>query len=139
MLAAIGPLPGAEVDLAVTYDAPCHLHHGQRITDAPIAVLRTVPGLRLVPLPAADECCGGAGLYGMLHPDLGGRILGDKVEAVRGTGADAVVTPNPGCMMQIGAGLVLSGAEMAVLHPIEIVDESYRRAGFYRGRRRSGE
>jgi glycolate oxidase iron-sulfur subunit len=139
MLAVVGPVAGADVDLAVTYDAPCHLHHGQRITEAPLNVLRTVPGLRLLPLPAAEECCGGAGLYGMLHPDLGGSILGDKIAAVRGTGADAVVTPNPGCMMQIGAGLVLAGADIAVLHPIEIVDESYRRAGFYRSRRRSDE
>lgn len=139
VLADIGPLPGQAVDLPVTYDAPCHLHHGQRITSAPLDVMRTVPGLRLVPLSAADECCGGAGLYGMLHPDLGGRILGDKVDAVRATGAAVVTTPNPGCIMQIGAGLILSGADTAVLHPVEIVDESYRRAGYYRGRQGNGE
>ncbi|MGH7449282.1 MAG: heterodisulfide reductase-related iron-sulfur binding cluster, partial [Longimicrobiales bacterium] len=119
---------GADVPLRVTYDAPCHLHHGQRIRDAPLQVLDSVPGLERVPLADADECCGGAGLYGVNHPELGGRILSDKVAAIRATGADAVLTPNPGCMMQIGAGLLLAGADTVVLHPIEILDESYRRA-----------
>lgn len=118
---------GAPVPLRVTYDAPCHLHHGQRIREAPLRLLDSVPGLERVPLPDADECCGGAGLYGVHHPELGGRILADKVAAVRSTGADAVVTPNPGCMMQIGAGLLLEGETTKVLHPIEILDESYRR------------
>ncbi|MFW6079181.1 MAG: (Fe-S)-binding protein [Gemmatimonadota bacterium] len=136
---------GAPLPLRVTYDAPCHLHHAQRVTDAPLQVLRTVPGLELVPLPDADECCGGAGIYGMLHPELGGRILDEKVAAVRSTGADAVVSPNPGCIMQIGAGLMLARdgrdgdgrdgdanpAAPAVLHPVELLDEGYRRAGFY--------
>jgi glycolate oxidase iron-sulfur subunit len=119
---------GAPVPLRVTYDAPCHLHHAQRIREAPLRVLDSVPGLERVPLADADECCGGAGLYGVHHPELGGRVLSDKVAAVRATGADAVLTPNPGCMMQIGAGLLLGGVAAVVLHPVEILDESYRRA-----------
>ena len=119
---------GAAVPLRVTYDAPCHLHHAQRIREAPLRLLDSVPGLERVPLPDADECCGGAGLYGVHHPELGGRVLSDKVEAVRTTGAEVVLTPNPGCMMQIGAGLLLEGVDAVVLHPIEILDESYRRA-----------
>lgn len=126
-LAELGPRPGAPLPVRVTYDAPCHLHHAQRITHAPIDVLGVIPGLVTVPLPGADECCGGAGIYGVLHPDLGGRILADKVEAIRSTGAEVVVTPNPGCMMQIGAGLLLEGDERPVLHPIELLAESYRR------------
>ncbi len=126
-LAELGPRPGAPLPLRVTYDAPCHLHHAQRITRAPLDVLATIPGLELVPLPSADECCGGAGIYGVLHPDLGGRILAGKIEAIRSTGADVVVTPNPGCMMQIGAGLLLEGDDRPVLHPIELLAESYRR------------
>ena len=120
---------GGAVPLRVTYDAPCHLHHAQRIREAPLRLLDSVPGLERVPLKDADECCGGAGLYGVHHPELGGRILSDKVAAVKATGAEAVLTPNPGCMMQIGAGLLLEGVEAVVLHPIEILDESYRRAG----------
>jgi glycolate oxidase iron-sulfur subunit len=126
-LAANGCRPGAPLDLTVTYDAPCHLHHAQRIREAPLQLLDAVPGLRRVPLRDADECCGGAGLYGVHHPELGGRISADKVAAIQDTGADVVVTPNPGCMMQIGAGLLLSGDSTPVLHPIELMDESYRR------------
>lgn len=131
LLVELGPAPGAPLPLRVTYDAPCHLHHAQRITREPLDVLRSIPALERVPLPRADECCGGAGIYGLLHPDLGGRILEDKVAAVRSTGADIVVTPNPGCMMQIGAGLLLDGADLPVLHPLELLDASYRRAGRY--------
>ncbi len=127
LLVERGPRPGAPLPLRVTYDAPCHLHHAQRVTREPLAVLHAIPGLELVPLPGADECCGGAGIYGLTHPELGGRILADKVAAIRSTGADGVVTPNPGCMMQIGAGLLLEGDGRPVLHPIELLDESYRR------------
>ncbi|HEX7119906.1 MAG TPA: heterodisulfide reductase-related iron-sulfur binding cluster [Longimicrobiales bacterium] len=127
LLVELGPRPGAPLPLRATYDAPCHLHHAQRITRAPLDVLAAIPELELVPLPGADECCGGAGIYGLTHPELGGRILDDKVAAVRSTGADVVVTPNPGCMMQIGAGLLLAGDDRPVLHPIELLAESYRR------------
>ena len=98
----------------------------------PLQVLDAIPGLVRVPLRDASECCGGAGLYGVNHPDLGGRILDDKIAAIAETGADAVATPNPGCMMQIGAGLRLEGAREGVVHPVELLDESYRRAGLYR-------
>jgi glycolate oxidase iron-sulfur subunit len=92
----------------VTYDAPCHLHHGQRIGRA-AAAAGLDPGAGARAAADAEECCGGAGLYGINHPELGGRILADKVAAIRSTGADVVATPNPGCMMQIGAGLLLGG------------------------------
>ncbi|HEX6062626.1 MAG TPA: (Fe-S)-binding protein, partial [Longimicrobiales bacterium] len=77
----------------------------------------------------ADECCGGAGIYGLLHQDLGGKILRDKVDAVASTNAAVVATPNPGCMMQIGAGLIIHGKDTAVVHPVELLDASYRKAG----------
>jgi len=121
-----GPLP-----LIVTYDAPCHLLHAQSISEEPFVLLRSIPDVRLVPLPGHDECCGGAGVYGITHPELGGAIGRDKVEAVLATGAEVVVTGNPGCMMQIGAGLLMRGESIAVAHPVELLDESYRRAGFY--------
>ena len=125
-----GVRTGAPVPLSVTYDAPCHLHHAQRITRAPLDVLASIPELRLIPLTDAEECCGGAGVYGIQHPELGGRIVNDKLDAIVATGAEVVVTPNPGCIMQIGAGLVLRGDDRPVLHPIELLDESYRRAGW---------
>jgi glycolate oxidase iron-sulfur subunit len=128
LLASIELKQGAPVDMRITYDAPCHLYHAQRITNAPLDMLQAVPGLDFVPLPRADECCGGAGIYGLLHQDLGGRILRDKVDAVESTKAEAVVTPNPGCMMQIGAGLLIHDHDTEVFHPIELLAESYRRA-----------
>ena len=121
---------GAPLDQQITYDAPCHLIHAQLIPTAPLDVLRKViPDAKLVPLPRADECCGGAGIYGLLHQDLGGKILRDKVDAVVSTNADIVATPNPGCMMQIGAGLIIHGQDTAVVHPVELLDASYRQAG----------
>jgi len=122
---------GGAVELRVTYDAPCHLHHAQRITRAPIDLVQRIPGIEFVALRQAEECCGGAGIYGITHPELGGWILGDKIDAILETRADVVVTPNPGCMMQIGAGLLQRGSAVRVLHPIELLDESYRRAGLY--------
>ena len=123
-----GPVQGGPLHMRVGYDAPCHLYHAQRITNAPQDVLRSIPQLQLVPVARYDECCGGAGIYGLLHEDLGGRILRDKVAAVKAANVEILVTPNPGCIMQIGAGLALAGDPTPVLHPVELLDESYRRA-----------
>jgi glycolate oxidase iron-sulfur subunit len=133
LLAAVGPREGARLEAVVAYDHPCHLLHAQRIERAPLDVLAAIPGLEVRIVTNAAECCGGAGIYGLTHPDLGGRIGADKVAAVRAAKADAVSTPNPGCMMQIGAGLRLQGAREGVVHPVELLDESYRSAGFYAG------
>ncbi|MGD2120877.1 MAG: heterodisulfide reductase-related iron-sulfur binding cluster [Gemmatimonadota bacterium] len=122
---------GGKLPLKVTYDAPCHLLHAQRISKEPLVLMAAVPGLDLVPLKGSDECCGGAGIYGITHAELGGQITEDKVRAILSTGADVVATGNPGCMMQIGAGLRMQGAPVAVVHPLELLDESYRRGGFY--------
>jgi glycolate oxidase iron-sulfur subunit len=116
----------------VAYDHPCHLLHAQGVETAPLDVLAAVPGVEVRIVDEADECCGGAGIYGLTHPELGGSIGRDKVAAVRREGADITCTPNPGCMMQIGAGLRLEGAREGVAHPVELLDESYRRAGYYR-------
>lgn len=132
VLAERGPRRGGAIGLRVTADAPCHQLHGQGLAAAPAALLAAVPGLEVVPLRGSDECCGGAGLYGLTHAELGGRITRDKVEAVAETGADLVLTANPGCVMQIGAGLRAAGVRCRALHPVELLDESYRRAGFYR-------
>jgi glycolate oxidase iron-sulfur subunit len=132
LLADAGPRRGAPLPGSVAYDHPCHLLHAQRVAKPPLQVLAAIPELEVRVVANAEECCGGAGIYGITHPELGGRIGGDKVAAVRAARADAVTTPNPGCMMQIGAGLLLEGAREAVLHPVELLDESYRLAGYYR-------
>lgn len=131
LLAERGPAPGAPVSLTATCDAPCHLLHAQGVETAPEAVLAAVAGLQALPLPNAAECCGGAGIYGITQKELGNRIGGDKAKSVLATGADAVLTANPGCMMQIGAMLRLNGRPLPVFHPLELLDESYRRAGWY--------
>ena len=135
VLADRGPRRGGSVGLTVTADAPCHLLHAKGVVRAPAAVLDAVPGLALVPLRSADECCGGAGIYGITHPDIGGRIGADKVAAVAETRADVVVSGNVGCIMQIGAGLRMTESVCQALHPVELLDESYRRAGLYRAER----
>jgi len=112
---------GGKGRLKVAYDEACHLHHGQRVAEEPYALLRAIDAIELVPLRRADECCGGAGTYGLTHPDLGGRILRDKIDAILDSGADIVATANPGCMLQIGAGLALRGSDVEVVHPVELV------------------
>jgi glycolate oxidase iron-sulfur subunit len=131
VLAQPGLRVGAPLPLAVTYDAPCHLLHAQKISREPEDLLRSIPELKLVPLPGRDECCGGAGVYGITHPELGGTIGREKVRSVLETGAQLVATGNPGCMMQIGAGLKMEGSRVESVHPVELLDLSYRLAGFY--------
>lgn len=133
LLAAAGPRHGAPLPLDVGYDAPCHLQHAQRVHAEALAVLAAIPELRVQLLPGHDRCCGGAGIHGMLHPELSGAVLDDKVTTI--LSADplpaVVATGNPGCIMQIGAGLRAAGHALPVVHPVELLDESYRRAGYY--------
>jgi glycolate oxidase iron-sulfur subunit len=129
LLAEAGPRPGAVVEARVAWDPPCHLLHAQGEDRAPLQVLDAIPGLARRPLFRASECCGGAGLYGLTHAELGGHIGDDKVGAIRASGADVVVTANPGCHMQIGGTLLLGGGGPSVVHLVELLDESYRRAG----------
>jgi glycolate oxidase iron-sulfur subunit len=123
---------GARLDEeAVTYDASCHLLHGQKAQIEPLRVLGAAEGVRVVPLEGSDVCCGGAGVYNLLEPELSSRVLAEKLARVRETGAHVLATGNPGCHMQLGAGARLAGLGLRVVHPVELLDESYRRAGLY--------
>jgi glycolate oxidase iron-sulfur subunit len=115
----------------VTYDASCHLLYGQQAVEAPQKLLRAIPNLKLVPLEGAERCCGAAGIYNLMEPEMSRGVLQEKLAHVRETGADLLATGNPGCQMQIGAGARLEGISLRVCHPVELLDESYRRAGFY--------
>jgi glycolate oxidase iron-sulfur subunit len=117
--------PAGRIQRLVAYDAPCHLIHAQRITQAPVDVLRAIPGVTLVPLRGFESCCGGAGIYNLQHPQLSADILSDKIASIKESGADTVASANPGCIMQIGAGLLLDGIEVDVVHPIELLDSAY--------------
>ncbi len=135
LLAERGPRPGAAIDLAVAYDAPCHLQHAQRVHEAPLALLGAVPSLRLQLLPGSDRCCGSAGIYSVLRPEMARAVLDSKIGsfATAQPRPDLIVTGNPGCLMQIGAGLRAAGLPIGVAHPVELLDMSYEKAGFYKG------
>jgi glycolate oxidase iron-sulfur subunit len=135
LLAAAGPRPGAPLELEVAYDAPCHLQHAQRVHEAPLAVLRSIPGLRLRLLPGSDQCCGSAGIYAVLKPEMARAVLDRKIRtfAEATPHPDLVTTGNPGCLMQIGAGLLAQRLPIGVAHPVEVLDWSYARAGLYDG------
>lgn len=134
LLAERGPRPGAPVALDVAYDAPCHLQHAQRVHTAPLAVLGAVPGIRLQVLPGSDRCCGSAGIYSVLQPRMARAVLESKIASFTAAKPrpDLVVTGNPGCLMQIGAGLRAAGHQIDVAHPVELLDLSYEEAGYYR-------
>jgi glycolate oxidase iron-sulfur subunit len=119
--------PTARLNRSVTYDAPCHLMHAQKIVNPPIELLKAIPGLRFRMLPGFENCCGGAGIYNLQHPELSAEILSGKLENIKATGADLVATANPGCIMQIGAGAMMDGINVDVVHPIELLDAAYGR------------
>jgi glycolate oxidase iron-sulfur subunit len=125
LLAEAGPVPGGRLDATVTYDAPCHLVHAQRVTAPPLKVLAAIPGLTLVPLVDSEFCCGAAGIYNLLEPETSAAVLEPKIANVVNTGAQYVATGNPGCHMQIGAGLRVEGSAARVVHPVELLDASY--------------
>jgi glycolate oxidase iron-sulfur subunit len=128
LLASAGPVPGDRaVPVRVTHDAPCHQMHAQRIVQPPLAVLQAVPGLELVPLEDTDQCCGSAGIYNLIEPGTSDAVLAPKLQRIHDTRAQIVASGNPGCMMQIGAGLILERSETAVAHPVELLAASYER------------
>ena len=116
-----------------TYDASCHLLHGQHAADASLQMLWAIPDLNFALLRDSDVCCGGAGVYNLMEPELSEEVLSAKLECIKQSGAEVLATGNAGCHMQIAAGARLNGMKLRVCHPVELLDESYRRAGFYDG------
>jgi glycolate oxidase iron-sulfur subunit len=126
LLEASGPLPGAPLNVTVAYDAPCHLQHAQRITSAPLALFRAIPGVTVLQSPDSDKCCGAAGIYNLIEPATSNAVLKPKLDELLESGAQVVSTGNPGCMMQIGAGLLRMRSNVQVAHPVELLDMAYR-------------
>jgi glycolate oxidase iron-sulfur subunit len=133
LLADRGPRRGAPLKVDVAYDPPCHLQHAQRVHEAPLQVLGAIPGLRLQLLPGSDRCCGSAGIYSILRPGMSGAVLQQKVAGLASAQPrpELVLTGNPGCLMQIGAGLRAAKLPIGVAHPVELLDLSYSEAGYY--------
>jgi glycolate oxidase iron-sulfur subunit len=119
------------VESEVTYDTSCHLLYGQRSGETSERMLRTVAGDRFVPLNGTERCCGAAGVYNLMQPEMSQRVLKEKLDHINSTYAGILATGNPGCQMHIGAGACLSQMDLKVCHPIELVDQAYERAGYY--------
>ncbi len=118
----MSPLP-----ITVTYQDSCHLAHGQRVRSAPRKLLGSVPGLQLREMALSDLCCGSAGIYNIAHTSMSLALLRKKMDAVNATGAQAIVTANPGCMLQLEVGVQKFGGGQRVAHVVEILDEAYRK------------
>jgi glycolate oxidase iron-sulfur subunit len=119
---------------SVTYDSSCHLLYGQHAGEAPLKMVDAVAKLNFVKLEGSERCCGGAGIYNLLEPDLSAHVLAEKLANIQATQAQVLATGNPGCQMQIGAGALLAGMDLTVCHPVELLDEAYARAGIYQKR-----
>jgi len=121
---SLGALP-----LVVTYQDSCHLAHGQKIKAAPRRLLTSIPGLEFREMPLSDVCCGSAGIYNVVHDQMAARIIAAKMPHANASGASVIATANPGCMIQLRAGVERHGQGQRVAHVVELLDESYRAAG----------
>ena len=126
-----GPVAGAPLDLHVAYDPPCHLLHAQRVAEPPNRLFAAIPLLQLISVPGAADCCGSAGLFTLVEPEMSRAVLRPKLERLRAAAPQVVATGNPGCVMQLGAGLAAARIPAAVRHPVELLDAAYRAAGRY--------
>jgi glycolate oxidase iron-sulfur subunit len=112
------------VAASVTYHEACHLAHGQRIRSEPRAMLRQIPELRLVELAESDLCCGSAGTFNLLQPEMANRLLARKVDRIRQADTNFVAAGNIGCLLQIQLGLRQAGSRTRAIHPVELLDRS---------------
>jgi glycolate oxidase iron-sulfur subunit len=110
--------------LRVAYHDACHLAHAQGVRSAPRELLARIPGVELVALGEADVCCGSAGSYNLTEPAMARRLRERKIDHIVASGAECVAAANPGCLLQIRAGLQARGLEVRVVHPIELLAES---------------
>ncbi len=119
--------PEGEIRAVATYHDACHLLHAQKIHDAPRRLLAQIPGLELHDLPESELCCGAAGTYNLTQPEMSARLSRRKMDNIRKTGARVAITSNAGCALQIAREAREQGEQLAVVHPMEMLDWSYRR------------
>jgi len=122
----ITPPPRQHAEQIVTYHESCHLAHGQKISAQPRQLLRAIPGLKLVELAESNWCCGSAGIYNLIQPEMANALLERKLAHIRSTGASIVATGNPGCLLQLINGARAQGLELRVVHPVTLLAEAYR-------------
>ena len=114
----------SDFGLRVTYHDACHLAHAQRITKQPRELVKAIAGKNFVELTEADVCCGSAGTYNLTEPEMAERLQRRKIDSIVNTGAQIVVSSNPGCLLQIQAGLRKAGAQIEVLHIADFLDQA---------------
>jgi glycolate oxidase iron-sulfur subunit len=119
--------PPGELAITATYHDACHLVHAQKIREEPRGLLERIPGLRLVELPESELCCGAAGTYNLTEPEMAERLGRRKLKNILSTGAQVVVTSNAGCLLQIAREARLQGETLKIVHPMDLLDLSYRR------------
>ncbi len=120
--------PTGRLETIATYHDACHLAHAQKIREAPRRLLAQIPGLELRELAEADLCCGAAGTYNLTQPEMAQRLGRRKLDNILATGAHTVVAANAGCLLQIGREAREQGSPLRIVHPMELLDESYRAA-----------
>jgi glycolate oxidase iron-sulfur subunit len=125
LVAELAPHAGRPLALRATYHDACHLAHAQGVRAAPRQLLAAIPGLELVELGESDVCCGSAGSYNLSEPEMARRLRERKIDHIAASGANCVVVANPGCALQIRAGLAARGLTVRVAHPVELLDEAY--------------
>ncbi len=116
---------GVAID-RLTYHEACHLCHGQKITAQPRKILRSIPGMKIAELAESTWCCGSAGIYNLIQPEMSSNLLGRKLNNIAKTGANVVATANPGCHLQIENGAKTNGQKLNVFHPVTLLAMSYR-------------
>jgi glycolate oxidase iron-sulfur subunit len=120
--------PKRAIRRRVTYHDPCHLLNTQKVRSQPREMLRAIPELELIELPDSNWCCGSAGIYNITHPAMAQKVLARKIDSIAATGAEVLVTANPGCLMQIQMGLRQRGLRTQVMHISEMLDQAYEGA-----------
>jgi glycolate oxidase iron-sulfur subunit len=114
-----------ELRLRVTYQDACHIAHAQRIKAQPRKIIKQIPGIEFVELPESELCCGSAGVYNLIEPEMAEKLLERKISKLKETGAQVFVAGNPGCLLQIGMGIKQHGLNIKTAHPIELLDWAY--------------
>jgi glycolate oxidase iron-sulfur subunit len=115
-----------EINKKVTYQDACHIAHGQRITSEPRQLIKQIPGIQFAELSESDMCCGSAGIYNLVQPEMSEKLLKRKVLNIKEIKPDILVAGNPGCLLQITSGLNKEGINIETAHPIELIDEAMK-------------
>jgi len=126
-LAQLGPVPpSGRIHAVATYHDACHLGHAQKVVEAPRRLLAQIPGLELRDLPETEICCGSAGTYNLNQPEMADRLSRRKLENILSTQAQIVLASNAGCLLQIMREVRRQRRALLVMHPMELLDLSYR-------------